>query len=311
VTLAPLQEAPVVDNDPAQALLAAQAEGLLAYRGFVSGNRYEVVAAGRHWTMSAADALLTVARLRAVAQLVGSAAPVELVEIRADGGYSLLVAGKMMLLAEPDVLHWCEGFLAGLAGNGQSHAGADTMSEIADLLESPSRDDQCRMIILGLMYGGEKPIKVPELARMIGELPGVGSAPGTKTVGGALSFGGYMSSEIAEQMVAAFGQRWVVTTSGAAVEVSGGKTMPLPEMPGLVRLRELVKASKKRWLRYLDKQSPNEARWLTEYRVSVGQREYVVTSKAFEPWLRGLEAFHAAGVRPPAPAGPASPFAAG
>lgn len=294
MTLAPAPEATVVDNDPAQALLAAQADGLLVYRGFVSGNRYEVEAGGRHWTMSAADALLTVSRLRLLHRLADGGADLELGEIRDDGAYAILLAGSILVLPEPEVIHWGQGFMAGQAGDGQRHAGRDSSGAIADLLDRPSRDDQCRMVILGLMHGNPgREIGSEELADMMGQLPGVERAPVKKTIVGALGFGNYMSSEVAEQMIAAFGLRWSVTAGGGPCENAKGEPSgPLPEMPGLVRLRALVTASRQGWLRYLDQASPNKARWLDAYRISVGEQEYIVNAAALLPWLSGLRAFH-------------------
>lgn len=282
-----------VENDPALALLAAQAEGLLTYRGFVSGNRYEVEAGDRHWTMSAAEALLTVERLRLLARLRKAGALLELAVIRPDGAYEILTSGDLLVLPEQEVIHWCKGFLAGHDGNGQPHAGRDMLGRIAALFENPSRDDQCRMVILGLMYGGREKIGTTDLARMIGELPGVDRTPVKKTVGGALGFGKKLSSDLAERMIEAFGLRWSVTAGhGPCSNANGKPAGVLPQMPGLVRLRELVDVAQRGWLRYLGKESPNDARWLREYPVSVGQQQYTIAAEALLPWLRGLRAFH-------------------
>lgn len=282
----------LVSNDPAQAMLAAQADGLLTYHGYVSGGRYEAEAGGRHWTMSAAEALLTVTRLQAFDRLSRSGAVLELAEIRDDGSYAIQTSGGLLVLPESEVIHWCGGYLAGSKGNGQPHAGVSTIDEIADLFEHPSRNDQCRMVILGLMYGGPERIKATALADMIGDLPEVEKPPVRKTVGGALGFGKPLSSTLAEQMIAAFGLRWSLSASDGVVKADGKPVGALPKMPGLERLRALVEASGRGWLRYRGVASPNEARWLIEYPVSVGKTEYVISAEALLPWLRGLGAFH-------------------
>jgi hypothetical protein len=294
VTLAPaLPEAAVEENDPAQALLSAQADGLLNYHGFVSGNRYEVDAHGRHWTMPAADALLTVARLRAVEQLSRSGALVQLREIRNDGAYVIGSTQGDVILPEQDVIHWCAGYLAAQNGNGQSHTGTDTIGEIADLIETPNLDDQCRMVILGLMYGGPELVTAEKLAERIGSLPGVTRTPVKKTIVSAIAFGKGLSADMREVMIRAFGLRWSVSAVGGPCENAEGKpTGSLPEMPGLARLRELVAASRDRRIRYLDRPEPNRARWLQEYKLAVGKQQYVVTAEALMPWLDGVEAFH-------------------
>jgi hypothetical protein len=294
VTLAVAPEAGVVvDNDPAQALLSAQAEGLLVYRGYVSGGLYEVEARGRHWAMPAREALLTVERLRLLGGRMRQAAVLSLDEIRDDGSYAINTSKGLLVLPEQEVIHWCSGFLAGVDGRGQPHTGEDMIGVIADLFDHTSRDDQCRMVILGLMHAGPQRVKATDLVRMIGELPGVGpeNAPVKKTVVGALGFGKTLSSRLAEQMIAAFGLRWSVT-AGPCRSTDGAPAGPLPEMPGLVRLRELVAVSKLGWLRYLGKSNPNDARWMNEYPVSVGKTRYTVPADALLPWLRGLRAFH-------------------
>lgn len=293
MTLAPAApEATVVENDPAQALLSAQADGLLTYHGFVSGNRYEVEAHGRHWSMPAADALLTVARLRALDELARTGALIELQEIRSDGAYVVRLTRGDLVLAEQEVIHWCAGYLAAQRGNGQPHVGKSQIDAIADLFEQPSLDDQCRMVILGLMYGGVEKIGSEELAEKIGALPEVDDAPVKKTIVGALGFGKYLSSNIREWMIQAFGLRWRVGTAGSSCEPVGKLAERLPEMPGLVRLRALAAASRSGWLRYLGQPEPNKARWLAEYALSVGGGQYVVPGEALLPWLDGVEAFH-------------------
>lgn len=329
VALAPAPEADVVDNDPALALLSAQSDGLLTYRGFVSGGRYEIVAAGRHWATPAAGALLTVARLRAIERLRVSGALLELVEIRDDGAYAIQTSQGMLVLPEQEVIHWCAGYAAGMDGNGQPHAGVNTIGKIADLFEAPSLDDQARMVILGLMYGGPKRITAPDLVEMIGQLPGIEEPPVKKTITNALTFGNYISSDVVEMMIRAFGLRWVLSASrieGAPALVRAGEPLAgladedaararrrgealdrrrrarggppaaepatLPEMPGLVRLRALAAAARKGWLRYLDKESPTDARRLRDYRVSVGEQTMTIPGEALLPWLRGLQSWH-------------------
>ncbi len=292
----------MVDNDPAQVLLAAQDAGLLTYLGFVRGNQYEVEAGGRHWTMPAAEVLLTVPRLRLVDEIARAGAELELVGIGDDGSYTLRLALKTIVLPEQDVIHWCQGFRAAFIGNGQQHTGVDTMGQIADLLERPDVNDQCRMVILGLMYGGDRTITSIQLAEMIGRLPGVDAAPVKKTITNALGFGRVLTDEMRELMIAAFGLRWVVTAGNGTYDSRGGRpagrvagkaaAKPLPEMPALARLRELVEAARKGWLRYLDRESPNEARRRMEYQLSIGSQQYTVNADALPAWLRGVRAFH-------------------
>lgn len=283
-----------MDNDPAQAMLAAKADGLLRYFGFVKPNHYEAEAGGRHWTMPAAEALLTVARLRDLDELKRAGAVLELGEIRSDGSHALETSKGLLVLQEQEVIHWCAGYRAGIEGNGQSHAGVDTIGEIMDLFDNPNRDDQLRMVILGLMHGGSKRLRADDLVEMIEKLPGVGEddAPVKKTVVGALGFGNGMSAKLAGLLLAAFGLKWSLSGPAPFVRADGKPTGPLPEMPGLVRLRELVEVSRRGWLRYTGKEGPNDARWLREYPVSVGEQEYKVGAEALLPWLRGLRAFH-------------------
>jgi len=292
--------APAVDADPVKALMAADRDGLLSYHGYVSGDRFEVDVAGRRMVLPKAEVGPAVERLRAVESL-----PLEfdarLVEVRDDGAYVVRVGGQLVELPADRVVDWCAGFTAALVGQGQAHAGEDQIGEIAALFERPSRDDQCRMVILGLMFGrgDAEAVKMDRLAELIGELPGVGRAPAKKTVVDALGFGGYLASGLAERMIQVFGLRWSVTAGpGVCEPVEGGAPVePLPEMPGLLALRRIVAASRAGWLRYVDEPSPNQARWKTRrdrvYRLTVGERSYEVGADGLYAWLDGVAAFHA------------------
>jgi hypothetical protein len=168
----------------------------------------------------------------------------------------------------------------------------DRLEDIAAVLDHPSRDDQCRMVILGLMHGvdGQR-MSTDVLAKRVGKAK--------KTVVDALGFGPYLGSDTAEKMIAAFGMRWSLTSPGGAVEMAdgGGLSVPLPEMPGLVALRRILVAARAGWLAYVDEPSLNKARWKPErdrwYRLTVGRGCYSVAAESMHVWLDGLAAFHA------------------
>lgn len=285
--------APAVDADPVRALKGAARDGLLTYHGSVSGGRFEVEVAGRPLELPRAEVTATVERLRAVADLAQAGVDAELVELLDDGTHVVRVAGQLVRLAPQRVVDWCAGYAAGQLGDGLEHDGEDRISEIAKVLNSPSRDDQCRIVILGLMHGRPVQTSRQDLADRVGKAK--------KTVVEALTFGNYLSSELAEKLIAAFGLRWSVSAgAGRCERAEGGEPLdPMPEMPGLVRLRRISDAVQAGWLRYVDEPSPNRARRLRRYRLTVGPHAYVVTDTSLDAWLDGLAA-HRAAVRPEA-----------
>lgn len=285
-----------VDADPVKALLGADRDGLLTYHGFVSGGRYEVEIAGRRMELPAAEVGGTVERLRAVASLKAVGVDVALLSVGDNGVHVLEVDDRAGLVKLPvgEVVDWCAGFAAAAAAEGQEHVGVDRGGELAALFENPSRDDQCRMVILGLMHGGPERVSAEDLVARIGALPGVERPPAKKTVVDALGFGQYFASDLAERMIAAFGLRWSVTAGPGTCERAEGGSLPEPppEMPGLARLQRIMAAAGNGWLRYVDEPSPNKARWLRRCQVTVGSQGYVVDADRLDAWLDGLAAYH-------------------
>jgi hypothetical protein len=216
--------------------------------------------------------------------------PVRLVGL-ADGVYELGVAGLRVRVSDADFQHWVRGFEAGLAGDGKQHVGEDRIGEIEKLLTQPSLRDQCRMVLLGLMYGGPERVSAEDLMARIGRLPGAQKTPTKKTVVDALGFGAFMADKLCEQMIAAFGLSWSVAVAGhEPVMAEPGEA--LPEMPALVRLRMIVAAAREGWLMYVDLPSPNRARRRPSYDLVVGDRKHTVSVGALRAWLAGLSAFH-------------------
>lgn len=289
--------ATTVDANPARALLGADRDGLLTYHGFVSGGSYEVDVVGQRRVVAAADVPAVVERLRAVRRLRDAGVDVRLAGLREDGTHTVQFGdrGEMVALPADRVVDWCEGYLAAHRGEGQVHVGEDQIGKIAALLDDPSRDDQCRMVILGLMKGGPQEVSADRLIEMIRALDDGARPPARKTVIDALAFGGYLASDMAERMIAAFGMRWCVSAaSGPCEPAEGGKlAAPLPEMPGLVALRRIADASRAGWLRYVDEPAPNKARWNRRYQLTVGGEGYVVSAEGLHAWLDGVAAFHA------------------
>ncbi len=287
ITFADTSEAVVSDTDPVKALMGAARDRLLTYSGAVSGRRYEVQIAGRPRMLPEADVRATVDRLRAIERLSAAVVAARLVDLREDDTHVLEVNGQLVELPADRVVDWCSGYAAAAAGRGQEHVGADQLAEIRALFTAPSRDDQCRMVILSLMHRpGEEISSTRELAERVDRAK--------KTVVDALGFGGYLASDLAERMIAAFGLRWSVTAAGGAVEPADGGQLaePLPEMPGLARLRRILAAADAGWLRYVDEPGPNSARWNRNFRLAVGGQVYVVTSDGLPAWLDGVEAYH-------------------
>ncbi len=121
-----------------------------------------------------------------------------------------------------------------------------------------------------------------------------------KTIVDALAFGEKtLPGSLAADLIAAFGLRW--TLDGVAEPVAGGRLEePLPQMPGLTRLKAIVRASRAGWVRYVDEPQPNEARWLKRYRLVIGETVHVVAAEELLPWLAGVESYHRYGVEPAA-----------
>lgn len=303
------------DADPVSLLKAAERDGLLRYHGFRAGGWYEVDVVGQRRELPRGEVAGVVARLRAVDEMAAPVGGALLREVLDDGTHVVQFEGgaRVERLPADRVVDWCAGYVAARNGVGQQHVGGyirevadgdsdddrwapcepdepgavDRITLIAELFEQSGRDDQCRMVILGLMHGRPKRTSTEELAERTGKAK--------KTVVEALSFGNYLSSELAEQMIQAFGMRWLVGVAGAPAPASGGAPeIDLPEMPGLARLRRIVEAYRLGWLRYLDKPSPNQARWNRKYRLSVGSQTYEVTDVGLDTWLDGMRAFHAA-----------------
>lgn len=217
--------------------------------------------------------------------------PVRLAGLDDDGMYVLDVSGMQVRVSDADFQSWVRGYRAGLAGDGKQHVGEDRIGEIEKLLTEPSLRDQCRIVLLGLMYGGPERVSAEDLRERIGGLQGVRKKPTKKTVVDALGFGAFMADALCERMIAAFGMSWSVAVAGhEPVVAEPGER--LPEMPALVRLRMIVAAAQEGWLRYVDLPSPNRARWRPSYDLVVGDRKHTVSVETLRGWLAGLSAFH-------------------
>jgi hypothetical protein len=133
--------------------------------------------------------------------------------------------------------------------------------------------------------GPEHEVSIGQLAERVSK--------SRKTVVDALGFGAFLDFDMAEAIIESFGLRWKVGVDGGYCErAGGGRAEPLPQMPGLVRLRRILEASNRGWLRYVDEPSPNKARWLRQFQLMVGGQEYVVLAEGLDAWLDGLAAFH-------------------
>ena len=282
-------------NDPVVVLRTAERDGLLTYRGFDATSGFEVELAGRVMSLPQRSAVASVRRLRTIEQLRQAGGTLSVVELRDDDTWVLESAGIQWTVAGPEFEDWVRGFQAGLAGNGQRHVGDDQIGEIEDLLLRPSLKDQCRMVLLGLMHGGEETVSSEQLREKIGQLPGVDKKPTKKTVVDSLGFGAFLADDLCENMIATFGLRWSVTAAGLVWWRSAGGPAAqgeLPEMPALVRLRMIVAASREGWLRYVDQPSPNRARWRPSYDLVVGSQQHTVSVASLRSWLAGLAAYH-------------------
>lgn len=304
LTLADRPEVPVA-KDPALALRSASQDNLLTYHGFVQPDGYVVAVGGRKLTLSASEVQATVCRVRAIAR-VGHALGVEdrarVIELREDGTYVVRFGhvARHVELAEDAVVDWCEGFIAAHAGRDEEHAGVDTIEAIAELFERPNLNDQCRMVILGLMsqppLGDGKRLTMVRFAEMVGEVRERAGrrAPAKKTVVDALAFGSFFSSQLREDMIAVFGMRWSLSgaTELAVPLAEGVPAVPLPEAPALAALRGIVAAARRGWLRYVDEAAPNDARWKRRFKVSLGARTYTLEVGQVQAWLDGVSFFH-------------------
>jgi hypothetical protein len=291
-------DADLVPNDPLEALLAAQRDGLLSYHGFIGGGRYEVSVSGRRQVMSGPDVLDQVARMRVVERvgaMGGAAVPVRVDD---DGTQVYRLGRRQIGVPAQDVVLWYRGYAAAHAAAGQEHAGSDNSAGFKTLFGAPDLNDQRRLVILGLMYGGPGPeIKFEHLAEMIAQLPSVGALPAKKTLVHTLTLGRKprfgRQLEFADRMLEAFGLRWVGPESAEVERIDGEPlSAPPPEMPIMAVMRQILEASRRGWLRYVDKPGPNDARWLTRLTVAVGQRMYQLPVADFPVWLDGLAAYH-------------------
>lgn len=278
-----------IETDPVRALMGAERDGLLTYRGYTSGDRYEVEIAGATRVVPLADVMPTVERLRAVARLAADGVDARLVLLAEDGTHGLEVDGNRWQIPADQVLEWCAGYTAAMRGQGEEHVGPDHLGKIRDVLRNPSISDQCRVVILGLMYGRDVETTMDELAVKVGR--------SKKTVIEALTFGKGLAPDLADLMIAAFGLRWSVRADDREMiceRSDGGEPAgQLPQMPGVARLCRIVAAADQGWVRYEDEPSPNRARWARRYELAVGQRSYTVPAAGLEPWLDGVRAFHA------------------
>lgn len=292
----------LVPTDPVEALMAAHRDNLLVYHGFVAGGFYEVESGGRRWTLTGPDVLAQVGRLRAIERIseIGGAARVT--EILEDGTHVFRIGRRQVELPAAEVVPWYRGFSAAHEGNGQQHTGADNIAEIQDVFEhepvpgqrarrQPSLANRRRMVLLGLMYGGEREIGSERLAGMIADTDQ--PIPAKKTVLNAINFSRGLSDAVADRLIAPFGLRWQGPDSADVVQADGSPVDgPLPEMASLAFLRGVVQASKQRLLRYNGKPSINEVRWATRFALSVGRQQYVVAVADGPVWLDGLSAYH-------------------
>lgn len=272
------------DSDPVRTLIAAERDGLLAYRGYSSGDRYEVEIAGEARTLPLAEVGPTVERLRLVQRLADEGHPVAIVTTRDDmSRYVMKVEGEVKEIPSGELLPWLGGYEAGLLRAGADHAGVDQLAVIRDLLTKPGRDDQCRLVILGLMHGQEETTSTGQLAEKTGRTK--------KAIVDALKFGTVLTTDMAERMIAAFGRPWEVTAGGYEVPAgyTGWKPDP-PRMPGIARLLLIVDAADAGRVRYVDEPDPNKARWLRSYQLSVGVHTYAVPAEGLASWLSGLSA---------------------
>lgn len=284
-------------RDPVKALRAADRDGLLTYHGLVAGQRYEIVVAGQEMILPESAVPGLVERLRSLAQLWSVGADVQLARIDGDH-YELNVAGRRLRLAAEDVPDWSRGYLAAVNGDGQEHAGVDQIEQIGKLFDSPSLNDQCRFVLLGLMHGGAEDVSADKLRNMIAELPDPARPgqkvrkPAKKTLVGALGFGANMAAGLRENMIRAFGLEWSVAGSTACRRPGSDQPANVPEMPGLMRLRYILAASRAGWVRYLSQPKPNKARWLRTFELALGRQVHLVSDKSVIPWLNGVAAFH-------------------
>jgi hypothetical protein len=267
-------------------------DGLLTYVGF-SNAGFQVMVAGREVVLPEAAARETVRRLRLIDE-VQRRIPVGLVELGDDGTFVLSAGGFRRSVAGADLRDWLRGYEAAFDAVGQKHDGVDQLGEIEQVLRNPGRDDQCRMVLLGLM--AVNGVSADTLrARLGGPDPDDPSKsikpPTKKTVVDALGFGNPLSSVLADRMIAALGYRWAVSSSGA-VRAGSGEPVEQPEMPGVTRLRMLLGAYTAGWLRYVGTPSVNWARRSRTYDVMVGRQEHTVSRASLPAWLAGVAAFH-------------------
>lgn len=280
-----------VGDDPAQVLVLAERDGLLTYHGYMDDGGFEVELVGQALVLRPDAVGSFVAGIRAVRELAGSGVAVRIAGLDPDvAGFVLEVDGRRVSVPRDQVADWCAGFSAARAGGrAPEHVGEDHVGQLVELFMRPSRDDQCRMVILGLMHGRGEDQRVSneQLAEMVGR--------SKKTVVDAMMFGKYLASALAEDMIRAFGWRWSITDGGAEPldEARAGEAPP--QMPELVRLRRIVDASLAGWVRYVDVESPNWARWSKAYRLVIGDRVHVVAGGELLGWLAGVEAFHQGG----------------
>lgn len=283
-------EAAVVrgSNNPVVAVRTAADDGLLAYRGFSAGAGFEVEVAGRVMMIPEGAVPEMVRRLRMLDELRREGRPVTLTELRDDGTFVLDV-GVRVAVAGVDLRDWLRGYRAAAVGAGQEHEGEDHLDpEIRQVLVAPGLNDQCRMVLLGLMYGGRERVSADTLRERMGQR---GKPPTKKTVVDALGFGNNLSPDLADWMIETFGLRW--SLGGKCVHIDSGKpARVLPEMPGVVRLRMILAASDAGWLRYVGTKSVNWARKARTYELTVGRQLHMVSRDSLRPWLSGLAAFH-------------------
>ncbi|MGK5677549.1 hypothetical protein [Actinoplanes sp. URMC 104] len=269
------------ENDPAPLLIAAERDSLLIYDGFVGGDQFEIVLAGRKMMVSGPSVAPMVRVLRRLRQARGDGLDLTVSRFDEEQGWRLAAGGRPTAPIAPGAaLPWIDGYVAAAA-----HIGArreSTFAAIRALLTSPSGVDRSRLTLLGVMWGRgpENEISGQQLAIRAGWTK--------KTVSGFLQFGANVPVEHLDRLMEATGCQWA--DRERRVGVAGMD--PAPEMPGIRRLRLILAAEDKGWLAYLDEPDPSKARRLVEYKLAVGDETHRIGADELVAWLDGMAFFH-------------------